>query len=96
MESISLFRRRRGVVPADLTASCDRSSCYASGGAQGRYFCCVGGLGSGLIDAGSSQSAWFWFKSIGAGPSLAASFRIGRCRPIVGGVGVIICFPAKW
>ena len=49
-------------------------------------FCSAGGLESGSINSGLSQSAWFWFEIIGAGPSLVELFRIGWCRPIVGGV----------
>ena len=48
------------------------------------------------IGAGLLLAALVRFKTIGAGPSLTASFRIGRCRPVVGGVGLINCFPARW
>ena len=37
-------------------------------------FCCAGGLGFGFINAGLSQSAWFWLKIIGAGPLMETLF----------------------
>ena len=52
--------------------------------------------GFGLIHSGLSLAALVWFETICAVPSLVASFRIGRCRPVVGGVCLINCFPDMW
>ena len=35
------------------------------------------------------------FRLVGAGPSLAALFQIGRFRPVVGGVGLVNSFTAR-
>ena len=52
--------------------------------------CCCCPIGAGL-----SLAELVWFETIGAGPSLAASFRIGLCRPVVGRVDMTNCFPAR-
>ena len=120
-----LWLRGRGVVPSNSPVARVFSFCYDSGG-----------MVFGAINAGSSESAWFWFHQkwlvvvslvlfrlilasqsrccfsligaglllarlvwfeiIGAGLLLAVSFRIGRFKPVVGGVGLINCFTDRW
>ena len=48
------------------------------------------------IDDGLSLAALVRFETIGDGPSFAEPFRIGRCRPFIGSVGMINCFPDSW
>ena len=52
---------------------------------------CFCPIGDGLL-----LTVFVRFETIGAGPLLEASFRIGWCRLAVGGVGMINCFPARW
>ena len=56
---------------------------------RSQHFFCP--IGVGLL-----LTALVRFETIGAGLLLAALFRISWCWPVVGDVGLINCFPARW
>ena len=82
-----LCLRRHGVVPFILlSARClvqSMLACHSQ-----RFFRPIG--------ADLLLAALVRFETIDAGPSLEASFRMGRYWPVVGSVGLINCFHARW
>ena len=82
-----LFLWQRGVVPFVVPEARGMVRSVLARHSQG-------GFGSKI-----SVLACCWrigFGSVDVSPSLAESFRIGRFRPVVGGVVLINCFPGKW